>query len=111
VNYTVEDRLSICVVRFDGDLGSSEDADLRKLFVELRRNDELRVVADMSKVGFMDSTVLGTLVWGMRNMREAGGDLRLFGLKDFVRKLFAVTRLDSAFQVYPTEEEAIASYA
>jgi anti-sigma B factor antagonist len=109
--YTLEDQLSIQIVRFDGDLGASQDPQLRKMFVELRKGDALRVAADMSRVGFMDSTVLGTLVWGMKNLREAGGDFRMFGLHDFVRKLFEVTRLDNAFRIYPTEEEAIASYA
>ena len=109
--YTLEDQLSVHIVRFDGDLGANQDPELRKMFVELRKNDAHRVAADMTKVGFMDSTVLGTLVWGMKNLREAGGDFRLFGLHDFVRKLFDVTRLDQAFHIYPTEEEAIASYA
>jgi anti-anti-sigma regulatory factor len=55
--------------------------------------------------------VLGTLVWGMKNLREAGGDFRMFGIHDFVQRLFTITQLDRAFRVFEEEDEAVASYA
>ena len=109
--YTSEDRGSASVVRFTGDLSGSKDMDLRKMFVELRRGEKSRVAADMSQVGYLDSAVLGTLVWGMKNMREAGGDFRMFALHDFVREIFSITRLDAAFQIFDTEDEAVQSYS
>lgn len=110
MQYILEDRDSVTVLRFDGDLGGSDEADLKKLFVDLRREAKDRVVVDMTRVGFMDSTVIGVLVWGMKNLREVGGDYRLFGLTPAVQRLFAVTRLDHAFRIFPGEEEAVRSF-
>jgi anti-sigma B factor antagonist len=108
--YEIDDRGDQCVVKFQGDLSGSKDQELRRLFVELRRGDNAKVAADMREVGYLDSAVLGTLVWGMKNLREAGGDFRMFGLQEFVHDIFKITRLDQAFQIFATEDEALGSY-
>ena len=110
MDYIIEDVGTVAVVRFDGDLGGGDDADLKKLFVRLRQDGKTNVVADMTKVEFMDSTVIGLLVWGMKNLREVGGDWRMFGIRGAVLKIFQVTHLDRAFQIFHSEEEALASF-
>ena len=110
LKYILEERAPAWIVRFDGDLGGQDDKELRKLFVMLVADQKANVVADMSNVTFLDSTILGTLVWGMKNLREAGGDFRMIGLHDFVKRLFNITQLDRAFRVFDTESEAAASY-
>lgn len=111
LNYLEEEHPSCLVVRFDGDIAGQDDKDLRKLFVTLVQGGQLRVVADMTNVSFLDSIILGTLVWGMKNLREAGGDFRMFGLHDFVRRLFDITQLDRAFRIFDAEDEAVTSFA
>lgn len=111
LNYLEEERPSCLVVRFDGDIAGQDDKELRKLFVGLVSGGKYRVVADMTRVSFLDSIILGTLVWGMKNLREAGGDFRMFGLHAFVKRLFDITQLDRAFRIYETEEDAVAGYA
>ena len=108
---TIESKDAAHVIRFDGDIAGHDDHALRALFVDLVGTGRTRVVADMTKVSFVDSVVLGTLVWGMKNLREADGDLRLFGVHAFVKRLFDVTQLDRAFQTFETEEEALGSFA
>jgi anti-sigma B factor antagonist len=109
--YSSEDRGGACIVKFDGDLSGNRDQELRRMFVELRRDEKSKVAADMSQVGYLDSAVLGTLVWGMKNLRETGGDFRMFGLQSFVLDVFQITRLDQAFRIFETEGEALASFA
>ena len=109
--YSSEDRDSACIVKFDGDLSGNRDQELRRMFVELRRDEKSKVAADMSQVGYLDSAVLGTLVWGMKNLRETGGDFRMFGLQSFVLDVFQITRLDQAFRIFDSEAEVLASYA
>ena len=110
LNYQEEDRPSCVVVRFDGDIAGQDDRELRKLFIRLANEGRHDVVADMGRVSFLDSIILGTLVWGMKNLREAGGDLRMFGLHAFVKRLFDITQLDRAFQIFDSEDEAVASF-
>ena len=67
-----------------------------------------KVVVNLGAVTFMDSTALATLVQGMKRCRQAGGDLRLCNLQQPVRIIVELTRLDKAFDIYPSEAEALA---
>lgn len=110
MEYLMETKGEATVVRFDGDLGGSDEGDLKKMFIELRREGATKVAVDMTRVDFMDSTVIGLFVWGMKNLREVGGDFRLFGLTDAVRKIFEITHLDRAFEILPCESDALESF-
>lgn len=111
MDYELEQRPGACVLRFEGDLSGAADAELKRLFVRMRQDEDIRLAADMRKVSFMDSNVLGTFVWALKNFREAGGDLRLFGLHDFVERLFQITGLIHAFRIFPSESEALESFS
>jgi anti-sigma B factor antagonist len=111
MQYDTDERPAARIVRFAGDIGSSDEHELKTLFVRLKEDAAVQAVFDMGKVGFLDSTALGTLVWGLKNLREAGGDLRLCGLTGFVRRLFEMTGLDKAFQVFEDCEQAVQSFA
>ena len=97
MDYELEKKPAACVLRFEGDLSGQAEVELKRLFVRMRQEGDVRIAADMRKVSFMDSSVLGTLVWALKNFREAGGDLRLFGLHDFVQRLFDITGLNRPF--------------
>ena len=70
-----------------------------------------QIVVEMSGVDFIDSTALARLVRGMKQCREQGGDLRLCCLRQPVRVIFELTRLDKAFEIFAGEEEAVASFS
>ena len=110
MQYILENKGHATILRFDGDLGASDEPELKKMFIELRREGANKVAVDMGNVDFMDSTVIGLFVWGMKNLREVGGDFRLFGLSEPVRKIFEITHLDRAFYILPGESEALESF-
>ncbi|MEZ4681164.1 MAG: STAS domain-containing protein [Caldilineaceae bacterium] len=60
---------------------------------------------------FMDSSGLAALVQGMKKCRDRGGDLRLCQLQQPVRMILELTRLDKALDIFPSEGDAIASFA
>jgi anti-sigma B factor antagonist len=72
------------------------------------QNRPAKVLVNLSGVTFMDSTALATLVQGMKRCRQGGGDLRLCSLQQPVRIVFELTRLDKAFEIFPSEAEALA---
>ncbi|MDT8306218.1 MAG: STAS domain-containing protein [Anaerolineae bacterium] len=69
-----------------------------------------QIVVNLQDVSFVDSTGLATLVQGMKRSRQHGGDLLLCHLQQPVRLIFELTRLDRAFEVLPTEEDAVAAF-
>lgn len=68
------------------------------------------VVVNLSGVSFIDSSALASLVRGMKRFRQQGGDLRICGLQQPVRIIFELTRMNKAFQLCNTEEEAIQTF-
>lgn len=71
---------------------------------------ETRLVLDMEGVTYIDSAGLGEVVRAMKRAREAGGDLRVCSLRGNVLRIFEITGLDKAIAMYPTREEAVASW-
>jgi anti-sigma B factor antagonist len=64
------------------------------------------VILNLEDVNFVDSSALAILVRGMKRCRERNGDLLLCGLRQPVRIIFELTRMDKAFRIYDTEEAA-----
>ncbi len=58
---------------------------------------EIRVVLD--GVDFMDSSGIATLVEGLQWSRLTGGRFILSGLRDNVRDVFALAKLDTVFEI------------
>ncbi len=67
-----------------------------------------RVVLDLSRVEFLDSSGLGAVV---SVMKQLGPDRRLdlAGLTPTVAKVFRLTRMDSVFRIHPDLDTALAS--
>lgn len=68
------------------------------------------LVVDLAGVNFIDSTALSTLVRGLKHCRERGGDLHLCSLQQPVRVIFELTRLDKAFDIFASEQEAVQDF-
>ena len=68
------------------------------------------IVVDLSDVHFIDSTALATLVQGIKRARQHQGDIRLSGLRQPVRMVLELTRLDKVFEIYGTKEAAIEAF-
>jgi anti-anti-sigma factor len=68
------------------------------------------LVVDLSRVTFLDSTLVGLLVGLHKRARQAGGRLALCGLGPHAREVLDRTRLDRVLHVYPGEAEAVATF-
>ena len=55
------------------------------------------IILQLDQVGFIDSSGLGALVRLVSMARSKGGDLKLCGLQEHVRKVLEVTNLLSLF--------------
>ncbi|MEX2216843.1 MAG: STAS domain-containing protein [Phycisphaeraceae bacterium] len=69
-----------------------------------------KVVVDFSKVKYVSSAVFGKLVAIHRRLKPMGQRLRLSGMSTLIRQMFAVTHMDSLFDVHETVEAALESF-
>jgi anti-sigma B factor antagonist len=87
----------VVVVRASGELDAFAVTELEAAFAEL--GGERRIVADLERVSFMDSTALGVLVRRVRELREANADVRVVLPQGTARRIFEITALDGALPV------------
>ena len=59
---------------------------------------------------YVESRGLGALVTAMKRARALGGDLRLCALRTEVLSIFGITHLNKVVPVFPTRQEALASW-
>ena len=69
------------------------------------------VVVDMTDIKWMNSAGLGKIMAGLTTLRGSGGDLKLAGVSDRVRRPIEITKLDNVIRMFDTVETAIASFA
>ncbi len=65
------------------------------------------IVINMTKVTYMDSSGFGTLLSATKRLRPLDGALYLSGCNEAIQRMLQITRLNTIFGVYATEEEAL----
>ena len=70
-----------------------------------------KVVLDMSRLKFVDSSGLGALIACLRDTNSRKGDFRLCGMSTSVRALFELMRMHRVFSIHESVEGAVASFA
>jgi len=73
---------------------------------ELTENGPDRVVLDVTKVDFLDSSGLGAVVAAMKQLGTTR-KLELAGLSKTVEKVFRLTRMDTVFTIHKSAAAAI----
>lgn len=65
------------------------------------------LVADLSRVSFMDSTALGLLVRTVKDVVERGGQARVVLPNTMARRIFEITTLDRVLPLASSRSEAL----
>ena len=70
-----------------------------------------RLVLDLRRLLFIDSSGVGALVSALTTARKAGGDIKLANVPQQVQSVLEVARLDKLFATFPTVDDAVAAYS
>ena len=69
-----------------------------------------KLVLDLSRLRFVDSSGLGAMLSCLRQLGAKSGDLKLCGMSKQVRALFELVRMHRIFDIYGTREEAVKAF-
>jgi anti-anti-sigma factor len=100
----------VAVVALEGRLDMLTAVDVKQKLASVVAEGSHRLVVDLDKVTFVDSSGLGALISGLKAARVAGGDLRLASPGKQVRYILEVSTLDRVLRPYATVEEALSDY-
>jgi len=101
------DKITIFDVSGDIDLANSPTV-RKALLRELREKRTPRVVMNLTKVRYIDSSGIASLVEGLKASRDVGSRFILFGLSASAREVLQISRLLKLFEIYENEEQALA---
>ncbi len=66
-----------------------------------------KLLVDLSKVTYIDSSGLAALLEGMQGVEFYGGKFYLVGMQESVRPIFESSRLDQVFRIVPDIDVAL----
>lgn len=102
-----ERRSGVVLISAHGELDAFAAPDLSRALGEVHPGD--RVVVDLKKVSFLDSTALGVVVRVLRELDERGDEARIILPGGSARRIFEITTLDRVLPVETSRDQALAA--
>ncbi len=102
----------VTILDMDGKITIGEGSvALRSAIRRLLEEGKKKILLNLAKVGYIDSSGIGELVSSYTAIgKEDGGQLKLLNLTQKLQDLLTITKLLTVFDVYESEEEALSSY-
>jgi anti-sigma B factor antagonist len=91
--------------------GGDETEELEQTIRSLGEGGNKHLVINLSETQHLNSTALGVLISAHSNYVRRGGQMKLCSVDKRIENIFVITKLSLVFDVYPSEEQAIASFA
>jgi len=82
-------------------------AELKKLTDASR----YKLVLNFAEVAYVNSTGIGAIIALAQQVRKRKGDLKLFGMKADIRKVFDLVGVSKILEIFETEQEALRSFS
>lgn len=108
VKFTYYD--DIVIVSAKGDLMGGKETDDYHQMVKDLISGENKIVADLSKVKWMNSKGLGMLMGCYTSCKNAGGNFKIAGGTEKVKSLLMITKLLTIFDAFDTIDDAVESF-
>lgn len=111
MEFTISEKKGVVVISPEGKIMGGPDAtELHDKLRNLISQNKKRIVIDLSKVDWMNSTGLGILISALTTIRNNQGELKLANVTEKIEKLLEITRLLTVFERFDSLEKAIESF-
>jgi anti-sigma B factor antagonist len=112
VKSTTLENGTIGVIEAKGSLVGGEETDeLRRYVADFLQQGVKKLVIDLSKVTYLNSTAIGVLVSAHTSYARNKGQVKLCGINRNIDNIFVITKLTLVLDVAETREDAIKAFA
>ena len=111
MNLDIVKQDNLAIVRIgESELNSPKSPELKTELLRLVSEGYINILVNLGMVSYIDSSGLGALLFGRRQVAPLDGDLKLSCLSDNVIAMVKIAQLDRVFDIFDTEEEAVKSF-
>ena len=96
------------ILALDGEVDLHRLPEIREAIAPMVEKKVPRLLIDLSKVSYIDSSGLALFIETLQRVQSYGGTFGLFGLRESVSEIFHVACLDQVFRIFPDEAAATA---
>ena len=101
---------AIGVIEVKGSLiGGEETDEFSNAVADFVEQGNKKLVIDLSKVDYLNSTAIGALVKAHTTYKKNGGRVKLCGINKNINNIFVITKLTMVFEVVDSRDEAVKS--
>ena len=90
-------------------VGANEQ-NFKETVSELLSRNQNKMVVNLSRIEFLDSSGIGALIKSYTTLTQRGGKLKLLQPNKLIRKTLSITGLTGVFEIFEEEAAAIASF-
>ena len=95
------------IIEVSGEIDVYTAPKLREAIIAAIDRGNTRLIVDIEKVAFLDSTGLGVLVGALKRVRADNGSLDIVCTSDRLLRIFDITGLDRVFQLHRSVDQII----
>jgi anti-sigma B factor antagonist len=97
------------VLPLDGEIDLHVSPNVAESLRAIIRKRPKRLIVDLARVSYIDSSGLAVLIEAMQNVQTYGGKFAVAGLGQDVRTIFEIAKLDQVFRIFPDVDAALAA--
>jgi anti-sigma B factor antagonist len=97
------------VLPLDGEIDLHVSPRVALSLAQMVKKKPAKLVVDLSRVSYIDSSGLAVLIEAMQGVEEYGGIFAIAGMQETVRSIFEIARLDQVFRIFPDVDSALAA--
>ncbi len=108
MNLHIEKTNDVSVLTIgDERIDAHNSSELKEYLLQMIETGEKRIIVQLQHVRFIDSSGLGALLSGHKNMAVVAGQFALANIQPQVLSMFELTRLNRVFEIYSDINEAL----
>ena len=111
MSFKKEKRNGVTIIRIKQErLDSNIAPELKAEFLLLADKGVKNILVDLTNVFYVDSSGLGALLFGLRQLREIEGALKILGANNRITNLIRIAKLEQVLINFQNEDEAFHSF-
>ncbi len=111
ISFEIRTEDDVTLIEMSGQLDAFTTPDVKAEFKKLTDARNYKLVLNLQNVDYINSTGIGAIVAVAQQVRRRKGDLKIYGMKPDIRKVFDLVGASKILEIFETEQEALNSFS